>query len=273
MSTDWNEVRRLCARYGVEFVENRNDCAAYMRANKLGPGDLLVDKVHQNAYLTRMIQMNIVRHLTKPERFAYDPLTRERRVEVERERQMRKSRLQAAEWQETRLGLRTARAGARLRLEFTGSRVELIGVRATAGGTAQVLIDGQPASRAVSAPPKPSEEPGRKRKRKRKPRRRKASGPPAVASITGDRAEFRGQAGERFRVRLVQGLTNGRHVLELVAVGAGEIHVDSPTADLLARCIIGEQWIPENILQEIGIRNALILARDTTLRGISVRDS
>lgn len=50
-----------------------------------------------------------------------------------------------------------------------------------------------------------------------------------------------------------------------------EVHVDSPTADMLARCIIGEQWIPENILQEIGTRNALILARDTVLRGVAVR--
>ncbi|KWX67439.1 TetR/AcrR family transcriptional regulator [Mycobacterium sp. NAZ190054] len=51
----------------------------------------------------------------------------------------------------------------------------------------------------------------------------------------------------------------------------GEIHVDSPTADMLARCIIGEQWIPENILREIGTRKALILARDTVLRGVAVR--
>lgn len=54
-------------------------------------------------------------------------------------------------------------------------------------------------------------------------------------------------------------------------IRAGEIHVDSPTADMLTRCIIGEQWIPENILQQIGARNALILARDTVLRGIAVR--
>ncbi|ANI39267.1 TetR/AcrR family transcriptional regulator [Mycolicibacterium vaccae] len=54
-------------------------------------------------------------------------------------------------------------------------------------------------------------------------------------------------------------------------IRAGEIQVHSPTADMLARCIIGEQWIPENILQEIGTRNALILARDTVLRGVAVR--
>ncbi|HTI78437.1 MAG TPA: TetR/AcrR family transcriptional regulator [Mycobacterium sp.] len=69
--------------------------------------------------------------------------------------------------------------------------------------------------------------------------------------------------------------TRIRQMKTLLSEGirAGEIHSDKPAADVLARCIIGEQWIPENILQEIGTRNALILARDTTLRGISVRSS
>jgi AcrR family transcriptional regulator len=67
--------------------------------------------------------------------------------------------------------------------------------------------------------------------------------------------------------------TRIRQMKALLSEGirAGEIRNDSPAADILARCIIGEQWIPENILQQIGTRNALILARDTTLRGISVR--
>ncbi|MCW2625709.1 TetR/AcrR family transcriptional regulator [Mycobacterium sp.] len=69
--------------------------------------------------------------------------------------------------------------------------------------------------------------------------------------------------------------TRIRQMKALLSEGirAGEIHINSPTADMLTRCIIGEQWIPENILQEIGTRNALILARDTILRGISVRSS
>jgi AcrR family transcriptional regulator len=69
--------------------------------------------------------------------------------------------------------------------------------------------------------------------------------------------------------------TRIRQMKALLSEGirAGEIQVNSPTADMLTRCIIGEQWIPENILQEIGTRNALILARDTILRGISVRSS
>lgn len=69
--------------------------------------------------------------------------------------------------------------------------------------------------------------------------------------------------------------TRIRQMKALLSEGirAGEIRKERPAADLLARCIIGEQWIPENILQQIGTRNALILARDTTLRGISVRES
>ncbi len=69
--------------------------------------------------------------------------------------------------------------------------------------------------------------------------------------------------------------TRIRQMKALLSEGirAGEIRKDSPAADMLARCIIGEQWIPENILQRIGTRNAVLLARDTTLRGISVRES
>ncbi|MGP4053622.1 TetR/AcrR family transcriptional regulator [Mycobacterium sp. 4D054] len=68
--------------------------------------------------------------------------------------------------------------------------------------------------------------------------------------------------------------TRIRQMKALLSEGirSGEIHIDSAT-DMLTRCIIGEQWIPENILQEIGTRNALILARDTVLRGVMVRRS
>ena len=69
--------------------------------------------------------------------------------------------------------------------------------------------------------------------------------------------------------------TRIRQMKALLSEGirAGEIHIDGAGADMLTRCIIGEQWIPENILQEIGVRNALILARDTVLRGVTVRGS
>jgi AcrR family transcriptional regulator len=69
--------------------------------------------------------------------------------------------------------------------------------------------------------------------------------------------------------------TRVRQMKKLLSDGvkSGEIQLDSPSAELLARCVIGEQWIPENILQEVGPRKALTLARDTVLRGIAVRTS
>lgn len=55
-------------------------------------------------------------------------------------------------------------------------------------------------------------------------------------------------------------------------IRGGEIRVARTPTGHLARCIIGEQWIPENILRTIGTRKSLLLARDTTLRGIAHRD-
>jgi hypothetical protein len=55
-------------------------------------------------------------------------------------------------------------------------------------------------------------------------------------------------------------------------IKSGEIRIDTPTVDILARCVIGVQWIPENILRELGTRASLIHARDTVLRGVAIRD-
>ena len=54
-------------------------------------------------------------------------------------------------------------------------------------------------------------------------------------------------------------------------IRSGEISIQSPSGDVLARCVIGDGWIPENILRDIGLRNSQLLNRDTTLRGIAVR--
>jgi AcrR family transcriptional regulator len=54
-------------------------------------------------------------------------------------------------------------------------------------------------------------------------------------------------------------------------IRAGDIEIDSPSNDLLARSVIGIGWIPENILRELGTRRALLHVRDTTLRGVVAR--
>ncbi|MEB3981314.1 TetR/AcrR family transcriptional regulator [Mycobacterium sp. 663a-19] len=67
--------------------------------------------------------------------------------------------------------------------------------------------------------------------------------------------------------------TRLRQMKSLLSEGirSGEIQIDTPSTAMLARCVIGVQWIPENILRAIGRRPALIHARDTCLRGVAVR--
>jgi AcrR family transcriptional regulator len=67
--------------------------------------------------------------------------------------------------------------------------------------------------------------------------------------------------------------TRLRQMKSLLSEGlrSGEIAMDAPSTAMLARCLIGLQWIPENILAEIGKRPALLHVRDTVLRGVAVR--
>lgn len=61
-----------------------------------------------------------------------------------------------------------------------------------------------------------------------------------------------------------------RQMKSLLAEGirSGEIKIDSPSNEMLARCVIGVGWIPENILHDLGTRRSLIHVRDTMLRGV-----
>ena len=67
--------------------------------------------------------------------------------------------------------------------------------------------------------------------------------------------------------------TRLRQMKSLLSEGirSGEIQIDAPSTAMLARCVIGVQWIPENILRTVGKRMALVHVRDTVLRGAAVR--
>jgi AcrR family transcriptional regulator len=64
-----------------------------------------------------------------------------------------------------------------------------------------------------------------------------------------------------------------RQLKALLSDGArsGEVHLETPSAELTARCIVELTWIPEQIVRSAGKRAALILARDTLLRGVTKR--
>jgi hypothetical protein len=92
-----------------------------------------------------MTVMNIARHFHRAEKSAYDPESRERRVEVEAPAGIE---MDAGKWTAAEGGsARTATSqGSPLSVKFTGNRIELIGWRDPSGGTADVWIDGKPAA-------------------------------------------------------------------------------------------------------------------------------
>jgi hypothetical protein len=59
--------------------------------------------------------------------------------------------------------------------------------------------------------------------------------------------------------------------LLLHAIQTGHVRVDGRSSELLARCVIDSQWIPENILCAAGTQGALTHARDTVLCGLADR--
>ncbi|EHB53691.1 regulatory protein TetR [Mycolicibacterium rhodesiae JS60] len=67
--------------------------------------------------------------------------------------------------------------------------------------------------------------------------------------------------------------TRVEQMKSLLAEGirSGEIGIDCPSNETLARAVIGVGWIPENILRDLGTRAAQIHVRDTSLRGIARR--
>lgn len=52
-------------------------------------------------------------------------------------------------------------------------------------------------------------------------------------------------------------------------IRSATIQIDDVPREMLARCAIGLQWVPENILRDIGPRASLVHVRDTLLRGVA----
>ncbi len=51
-------------------------------------------------------------------------------------------------------------------------------------------------------------------------------------------------------------------------IKSGSIGVAAAPKEMVARCVIGLQWLPENILHDIGAEASLVHVRDTLLRGV-----
>lgn len=114
-------VREVCRRHDVEFIENRRDWAAYLTVNKLPVPALLKDAVHQSDYGAHIINSNILAHFRVPQAFSYEPASREKLIQPEKQ------------------------PDDSFTAKFTGTRIDLHGITAPDGGAFRVLIDEKPA--------------------------------------------------------------------------------------------------------------------------------
>jgi hypothetical protein len=145
----WEQVREICKKHHAEFVEHRRDVAAYMMANGLKPDDLLWDHTHQNQWGRILVWDDVMRHITDPGKFTYDPSALERRIPVDPPTATATEKVTlSGNWTKADGSVQSKSAGDKLTVHFTGNRIDLIGRKLPDGGTAQVRIDGVPADQA-----------------------------------------------------------------------------------------------------------------------------
>ncbi|MBD3676497.1 MAG: SGNH/GDSL hydrolase family protein [Planctomycetaceae bacterium] len=112
-------LRKLCAKYGVEFVELRREWKKYLEANNLPIESLLGDPVHQSPYGAWMVNYMLAQHFQQRDSYAYDPQSREQ------------------------LFLPPDPRRGKITFDFTGNRVDML---ARGGkGSVRISIDGQSA--------------------------------------------------------------------------------------------------------------------------------
>jgi hypothetical protein len=166
---DWEAVRVVCRRHQAELIENRRELADYLRRTGQPHTVLLGDAVHQNDHGRVRIWDNITRHVAAPKEFSYDPRPRERRLRIDTPESAGGScgpdQITLSEsWSIGNGGARTEQAGATIRVEFTGNRIDLVGRKQPGGGAVSVKVDGMPANEApvflttyIRAEPAPGE--------------------------------------------------------------------------------------------------------------------
>jgi len=117
------EIRRVAGKYGCELVEVRNQWSKYLQDNALDPKTLLSDHIHLSPQGCALMAKLVSRHFLHTEG-ATNP------------------------WSNC-IETRTVQpdADGRLRVQFTGNRIDVIAAPPAAGvesAAAKVLIDGKP---------------------------------------------------------------------------------------------------------------------------------
>jgi hypothetical protein len=141
----WEKIREICLKHQAEFVENRRELAEYLKRFGLEPPALVGDAVHQNQHGRIRVWDNICRHIARPAEFTYAPESRERRIAVAPPAATATEHVELqGGWSTTDGLLRANGSDARLKVRFTGNRIDVLGRKLPGGGTVKVLVDGKP---------------------------------------------------------------------------------------------------------------------------------
>jgi len=145
----WDKVREICQKHGAEFVDSRREMADYIKQAGLVPDDLLADHNHQNMHGRIRIWDNVSAHLVESDQVTEKPESRERRISVTPPDSTATEQVNlSGKWTTASGVAQSNAAGARLKVTFTGTQIDLIGRKSAGGGSVKVLIDGLPAEQA-----------------------------------------------------------------------------------------------------------------------------
>jgi hypothetical protein len=143
MGVEWARAGEICEKFGAEFVNNRVEMAEYLAKTGLDQDELLRDHNHQGMHGRIRIWDNVARHLVKSGEANYTPESRERRISAVPPADTATEQITVSgNWTSNDGVLRSNGAGARLKVNFTGNQIDLIGRKGPNGGSVKVLIDG-----------------------------------------------------------------------------------------------------------------------------------
>ena len=155
----WTNKIVVARKYNCEWVDNRRECAQYMKEHNLplftdekGKDAFLGDKVHQSPHGGLIINENFFRHFSHAQKVSVQPEEVERRLNVVDCKSIRTNETvtPGSGWTFSAQTLVSSTAGAPLRVIFQGNRIDLIGVLSSTGGTVRILLDGQPAENVAA---------------------------------------------------------------------------------------------------------------------------
>jgi len=135
--------RELAEKHGSELVEIRGNWRRYLKQHALKATDLLRDSVHHNTHGGELWGALQARHFEVQPADPQNWQSRITRIDLRQSREGKLGRVvfKPKQWIQSENGLRSTENGSPLRIEFEGTRVDVIS--RSGNGQADIRIDGK----------------------------------------------------------------------------------------------------------------------------------